>query len=109
MPRRVAKAIRVSVNKKIIDTFLALGAKKDDDDYYKVNTQVGELRFTIHDDSIYAGIYARFDDVAAAKTKVYYGPSSRLNPYSGKWNWHFDWDQAEMVLQQFEREVRDLL
>jgi len=29
---------------------------------------------------------AKFDDVPAAKAKVGFGT---LNPFSGKWNWHF--------------------
>ena len=56
---------------------------------YKINTVAGSLRVTVYDD----WLACRFDNVAAAKAALpeYAGLGqryARLNPFSGKWNWH---------------------
>ena len=48
---------------------------------YMVNTRAGALRVHVYDD----WIACRFEDVAKAREVV---RSGKLNPYSGKWNWH---------------------
>ena len=54
-------------------------------------------------------IACRFSDVAAARNRLPHGPCDRLNPHSGKWNWHFAAMTAESAFATFEAEVRRLL
>lgn len=48
----------------------------------RLETVAGALHITPYD----TWVATRFEDVARAKSKVGQGS---LNPYSGKWNWHF--------------------
>ena len=65
----------------------AVGATRNRDcDYaheYAVATVAGNLYVTIYDD----WIACRFDEPERAKAAV---SDPRLNPYSGKWNHHYD-------------------
>jgi hypothetical protein len=55
-------------------------------------------------------IACRFHDVQAAVARFGYHPSyGRLNPWSGKWNFHFAAIAAEDALAEFEAEVLPLL
>ena len=50
---------------------------------WEIETIAGAMRVTPYD----TWVACRFDDVDAAKQRVRFGT---LNPWSGKWNWHFD-------------------
>ena len=74
-----------------------------------VKTKAGELR--IHFDlRMFGTIFCRFQDPQAAckvlhgTEKSYPGRGQRLNPYSGKWNFHFGDVKAEHAFSEFESE-----
>ena len=113
MARKPAKAVQEKAVEKIEGAFLALGAERVEqtgdsysDRYWTLNTKVGELKLVAVD---YEFIHCVFEDVDAAKKVLFTGPSSRLNPHSGKWNWHFYVQDLEVHLAQFGREVRAIL
>jgi len=60
----------------------ALGAKETGAYGWQLDTRAGLLELHPYED----WVACRFDDVERAKATVYFGA---LNPYSGKWNWHF--------------------
>ena len=65
----------------------------------ELDTVAGTLRVTPYQN----WIACRFDDVEAAKQRVGFGA---LNPWSGKWNWHFerpDANDVEFFAKQIER------
>jgi hypothetical protein len=112
MPRKPAKKVQDEAIKMIEGTFLGLGAERVEqigdsyfDRFWTLETTGGLLKMTASD---YEFIHCVFDDVEAARKVMYTGPSSRLNPHSGKWNWHFYVTNIEETLAQFAREVRAL-
>lgn len=69
----------------------SLGAQPAEYSYpWQLQSVAGVLRLHPYDN----WLACRFEDVAAAKALVGHG---QLNPYSGKWNWHFDQPNAEDV------------
>lgn len=63
---------------------------------FYVDTDVGILRGALHGPTqvsprrwMGGWVHFQFDNVDRAKTKFESGSGYRLNPYSGKWNWHF--------------------
>lgn len=89
------KAPRFNFTQACTDMLLALGAKPGEHDPWQLHTLAGVLRLQPYDN----WLACRFDDVEAAKQHAYFG---HLNPYSGKWNWHFTEPNAEDV--EFLRE-----
>lgn len=89
MPR-VTKQQAAQFRKEAEATLARLGAVLVDPERwypYSLQTHAGELRISIDGDSL----MCRFEDVPKAKEELYsslYGLDDRLNPYSGKWNWH---------------------
>ena len=76
-----------------------LGARSAQRYDWELDTVVGTLRVTPYDN----WIACCFDDVEAAKQRVRFGT---LNPWSGKWNWHFERPDANDVnffAEQIER------
>lgn len=77
---------------------------------YKINTVVGMLFVAIYED----WVHCCFEDVAAAKAhfKVTGICQHRLNPCSGKWNWHH-WDvrldDVHLTGVKRDRAILDLL
>lgn len=63
-----------------------------------VNTRLGPLDVSPRPDAI----YCRFHDTKAAVTEFGHSAFSRLNPYSGKWNWMFDPGAGIEELHQFK-------
>lgn len=63
------------------EMLIELGAVEADD-YLHLPTIAGNLRLAPYD----TWLATRFDDVNAAKSHIGFG---QLNPFSGKWNWHF--------------------
>jgi hypothetical protein len=82
------------------------GERLHTEDRLEVTTRAGTLSVVP-----YAGwIACRFDDVKAAVALLGYDPvSGRLNPYSGKWNFHFGRCTAEEALGEFARELGHVL
>ena len=74
---------------------------------YTIQTKAGPLLVHVYDD----WVACRFDDVARAKIHFGYMPgvNSRLNPYSGKWNWH-TWDVSTepQSKKTFQRLINNL-
>lgn len=87
---RVTKQQAAQFRKEAEAMLARLGAVLVDPDRmypYSLQTYAGELRISIDDDSL----MCRFEDVEKAKEERYsrlYGLDDRLNPFSGKWNWH---------------------
>lgn len=97
--------------KYAIDRLNRLGFKKVEGGLrdYRLDTPIGVLWASPYDD----WIACCFEDVARAKEHLPHGHADRLNPHSGKWNWHGDGldgdGHATQMLNQFEREVKMLL
>jgi hypothetical protein len=75
---------------------------------YRVQTPAGDLDVSVHDVSI----CCRFRDVEAAKKLLGWTPgfiaqTHRLNPYSGKWNFHET--QRATLLYRFMNELDKLV
>jgi hypothetical protein len=115
MTKRIAKKVREDAARQIEGAFLALGAVRNEqtgdyeDKYWFIDTKAGQLRMSLDVEGTIWTIFARFEDTDAAKKVIPHGPNSRLNPYSGKWNWHYDFEHGEIALAQFGREVRAIL
>ena len=79
-------------NKKVHKLLLSLGAKETGQQMYKysLETKGGLLHITTHEPSksdIYS-VYCKFEDHGKAKAVLSKWEQDRLNPYSGKWNYH---------------------
>ena len=89
---KVSKALQSHLSKTLAPMLVKIGARKvsDDREEYKIKTVVGELFIHIRDN----WVHCCFEDVAAARKHFGdHGFQCRLNPCSGKWNWHhFDVD-----------------
>lgn len=78
-------------------------------DWYKVDTICGWLKIGLEQPErgeIFS-IYGRFEDENKAKEFLPHKMEDRLNPYSGKWNWHSR--DAESMLRHFDIELSPLL
>jgi hypothetical protein len=76
-----------------------LGARQAGAYGWQLDTVGGLLDISPYD----AWVACRFDDVERAKAHV---RSGNLNPYSGKWNWHFvkpTPDDVEYLIEQLDR------
>lgn len=108
--RQPAKAKIAAALKKIHQSFANIGAvqvEQTGDDYadkfFTLDTKGGLLKLCASD---YDFIHCRFEDVEAAKIALpVYLDGSRLNRYSGKWNFHFSLETIDQALEQFEFEV----
>jgi hypothetical protein len=67
---------------------------------YRIKTKLGALDVSLHEGDDQPWLAAIWDDVE--KARVHFGVKkvlpqlNRLNPYSGKWNWHWfqQWPQG---------------
>jgi hypothetical protein len=87
---RVPKALQSYLAKQLAPMLLKEGARKvsESREEYKIQTVIGELFIHIQADFV----HCCFEDVAAARQHFGdHGFQHRLNPCSGKWNWHV-WD-----------------
>lgn len=78
-------------------------------EWYKVDTICGVLKIGLEQPQqgeIFS-IYCRFEDTLKAKEFLPYKMDDRLNPYSGKWNWHSR--NGDEMLKAFENELCPLL
>lgn len=92
MTLHLRKSEKSYLAKVLAPMLVKIGAVKHSDSRpeYKINTILGELFIHIQDD----WVHCCFENVDAAKR--HFGVTGisanrRLNPYSGKWNWHH-WD-----------------
>jgi hypothetical protein len=76
---------------------------------YGIDTRAGYLFIFPY----YTWIACRFESVERAREHfgVTHIGVDRLNPYSGKWNFHADWNKESVaaMVEQFKREVAPLL
>lgn len=93
---------RFNFTQACTDLLQSLGAQPTEHSYpWILPTVAGVLRLHPYDNWL-AG---RFDDVEAAKAQVGHG---QLNPFSGKWNWHFTDPTAADVAFLHEQLLRIL-
>ena len=102
-------AARAAFKARVSDFLKGVGASQNDGTYeWNLATPIGDLYVSLWD----SAIMCRFADVEQGKafTRQFSAPSS--NPYSGKWNWHFE-DAADTLNgnceAQFVRYVKLLL
>ena len=90
MTKRTTKkllAARVAFKQRVTEFLKAVGAAENDGLYeWRLNTPVGELDISLWDNAI----MCRFADVERATEFTRQFTSQSCNPFSGKWNWHFD-------------------
>lgn len=83
------KAARAAFKQRVASFLQELGAVEHDGLYeFKLLTPIGEMGISLWD----SAIMCRFWDVEQAKEFTRRFTSQACNPYSGKWNWHFDDD-----------------
>lgn len=69
---------------------------------FNVVTKAGKLWLRPdHDGENMLSIYCRFDDVDLAKSILGDGMHNRLNPYSGKWNFHMSCEDVPNAFYAF--------
>ncbi len=112
MARRITKkllAARAAFKTRVCEFLNGMGASQNDGAYeWKLDTPIGDLGVSLWDNAI----MCRFADVeqGTAFTRQFSAQSS--NPYSGKWNWHFE-DDADILNgnceAQFVRYVKLLM
>lgn len=78
-----------------------LGAREGGAYGLQLDTRAGLLELSPYED----WVACRFEDVARANVEIHHG---QLNPYSGKWNWHFDNLDAADV-EHFKRQVSSIV
>ena len=104
---RVPKTLQSYLAKQLAPMLLKEGARKvsESREEYKIQTVIGELFIHIQSDFV----HCCFEDVAAARKHFGdHGFQHRLNPCSGKWNWHV-WDANPNVLDVEKPTVKDHL
>lgn len=87
--------------REVTQVIQALGAKEGGSYGWQIDTPAGLLQISPYED----WVACRFEDVEQAKAMVYYG---QLNPYSGKWNWHFARPGPKEV-EYFKQQIENLL
>jgi hypothetical protein len=104
----VPKALKPYLAKTLAPMLLDIGARKvsESREEYKIETTIGELFISIYDN----WVHCCFEDVAAARKHFGdHGFQCRLNPCSGKWNWHF-WDvRSDQTTKNWRKETLKLL
>lgn len=112
MARRITKkllAARTAFKTRVSNFLKSVGASQNDGTYeWKLATPIGDLSVGVWD----SAIMCRFADVEQGKAFTGQFPAQQSNPYSGKWNWHFE-DDADTLNgnceAQFVRYVKLLM
>ena len=108
------KAEREKLHRKFLRLMKERGASQGGVMYqWCMDTQLGELGLSF--DEEHGAIFCRFQDVDKACVKL--NPNrhcisplwNRLNPYSGKWNFHFGKVSAAAAWAEFWREIKPIL
>ncbi len=79
---------------------------------WSIETRAGSLLIHPYADEIDFWIACRFEDVSRAREVLGVKPyqvSGRLNPYSGKWNFHYYVGAAEAEVADFVRQLEVIL
>lgn len=114
MARKIGKKRMTAFFKGVTTLMTTCGAVLNETDYslvWTLQTIAGELDITLHKSDLTDGtsvfsIFGRFSNVEKAKKKLDALSLNRLNPHSGKWNFHsLDSD----ILEQLEDEVDVIL
>ena len=96
MARRITKkllAARAAFKQRVCEFLQAVGADESDGlEVWKLTTPAGELNISVWD----AATMCRFADVEKGTTFTRQFTAQSCNPFSGKWNWHFD-DDADTL------------
>lgn len=98
-----AKKVKIDIADDVRAWLLEQGAQRSNTiREFSIRTTCGVLHISPYD----TWIACCFDDVAAAKQHfppVFGLGHDRLNPYSGKWNWHYfslpDWSDFRSALK----------
>lgn len=97
-------------NKKVDKLLISLGAIETGKGTYKysLQTKAGVLLITTHEPekSDIFSVYCCFDEPDKAKEVLSKWENDRLNPYSGKWNYHQR--DAAYLLSGLEINLQDL-
>ena len=112
MAQRLTKkllAARAAFKARVTEFLKCVGASQNDGTYeWKVATPIGDLSVSVWD----SAIMCRFADVQQGKAFTRQFAAQSSNPYSGKWNWHFE-DDADTLNgnceAQFVRYVKLLM
>lgn len=112
MAHRITKkllAARAAFKTRVWDFLKGMGAFQNDGTYeWKFATPIGDLSVSLWD----AAIMCRFADVERGKAFTRQFAAQSSNPFSGKWNWHFE-DDADTLNgnceAQFVRYVKLLM
>jgi hypothetical protein len=74
---------------------------------YQLETSVGLLRLSFSEGDSLASVFARFEEPERAVAVI---GRHRMNPYSGKWNWHWGRDDSpELALLSFQDDLDRLI
>lgn len=96
MAHRIMKKLlvaRAAFRQRVCGFLRSVGASPSDGAYdWKLNTPIGELGVSVWDNAIVCR-YAEVEKGTEFTCKLTAQP---CNPYSGKWNWHFE-DDAEVL------------
>ena len=112
--RRASAKDRKAFVERVTELVIEAGARSDIDTIiYTYNipvTRFGPLYVSIHeslDGSAVGSIMCRFEFPELAVGNV---GGERLNPYSGKWNWHFSqWTTVDDAVAQFRHALERIL
>lgn len=97
-PTKLLIRARANFRERVISLLKALGGIEDNRFYqFTLNTPIGEMGLSVWD----TAIMCRFEDVEKATEFTNRHTSQGCNPFSGKWNWHFD-DDAKVLNGQPE-------
>lgn len=107
---QMLKRERERLARLLVDYVKANGGKMTVCDFSNVHdltlaTKAGELHITPYGE----WIACRFENIELAKRYLPAGPGHRLNPNSGKWNWHFGRETANYAFSCFTTELTPLL
>ncbi len=112
MAHRITKkllAARAAFKTRVCEFLNTVGASQNEGTYeWKLATPIGDLSVGVWD----SAIMCRFADVEQGKAFTRQFAAQSSNPYSGKWNWHFE-DDADTLNgnceAQFVRYVKPLM
>lgn len=111
----MSKKMQILFRKNIRNTMLDICAIiKEDTDFrtvYEVDTKAGILRMSTHNDDKgdLFSLFTRFEEPgkACAVLSSRKMDGARLNPFSGKWNFHYGCQLT--LLQSFETDIKNIL
>jgi hypothetical protein len=91
--------------RKARDYAIEKGAVPTPDGFYEyqLETSVGLLRLSFSEGDFLASVFSRFEEPERATALI---GRHRMNPFSGKWNWHWSRDDdPELALLSFKADL----